>query len=199
MNLHEQNNDNLINIMEPFLLGDGKVYDRRKLLVEFNENSILFRMVLMEIFLNKIRKRYGKWIDKSTDINNVFFRAGRYNEVQKFKNETGINFPKMELSNVRLLILLIIYALPWLAFVTLISMYDFAVYPDIFILIFSCLVFMHLPVAIISIIVPNFFSPFDWREVKELDDLLIDLVTHNYKEYTENDYERTFEELEISV
>ena len=170
--------------------------DREKLVHIFREDSLFFKNLLREIFLKKIKEKFGDWIEGTTHVNNVFYRAVRAEVIFEYQEESGIQFPKLHLSEKRIWLLVLSYTtLPSLIFVLIIFNYNLVFYPEGLLLFLVCLILMPVPALITDFFVSEYFSPLDWPNVEIMNDLLIDLSNINFNDFTEKNFEKMFQEL----
>lgn len=170
--------------------------DAEKIINVLNDDSILYKIILKEIFLQKIKYKFGNWVEGTTEVKRVFERSKRKRIVHEFQKEINIQFPKLRLAEQRLNILVLTFIVPPLfIFVYIFLSYDLRFYPEGLLVVLICLVIMPVPALLIDFFIRDYFSPLDWRNVNTINDLLTDLSHCNYNDFANKNFKRTIQEL----
>lgn len=173
--------------------------DQAKIRSLFLENSLTFKRLLRLIINEKIADYYNENIPLSKPIEEVFPIASRADSIYKLREDLGIKIPKTVLS-VGKTKFLIIYLLCFLVLSAII----FSIWPEILIVflamgyggLFIYLGLIFSPIFLINLLIPRLFFGNDWPEIKTYNDFLIVTAIDNIEDFSNNDFENIFKELE---
>ncbi len=115
---------------------------------------------------------------------------------ENWKKKTKLTFPKMELSKSRMKLLLLLFGIPFcLVLWVMLNEPIFLIVPLRMLGIIFYIILIAVPYIVIRIFNPTFFMPYDWRDIKVVNDLLIVMMIDNQSRFEQDDFQWVREEL----